>query len=160
MTQKNPIGKTHPDLSGAGLRIGIVVGRFNEQVGEGLLASCTATLAQQGVNAAAVRVVSVPGALEIPLALQKLANTGKFDALIALGAVIRGETYHFEIVSNESASGITTVALDSGVPIANGILTTENEAQAMERVTQKGADCALAAIEMANLLKRIGAEER
>ena len=144
-----------PDLNGAGLRICIVVGRFNEEVGKGLLASCTAALAKNGVNASAIRVVSVPGALEIPLALQKLANTGKFDALIALGAVIRGETYHFEVVANESASGITMVALDSGVPIANGILTTDEETQAMARVAEKGADCALAAIEMANLLKRI-----
>jgi 6,7-dimethyl-8-ribityllumazine synthase len=102
-----------------------------------------------------MRIITVPGALEVPLALQKLALSGKYDALIALGAVIRGETYHFEIVANESASGITMVALDSGVPIANGILTTEDDKQAMARVSQKGADCALAAIEMANLLKRI-----
>jgi 6,7-dimethyl-8-ribityllumazine synthase len=158
MAGKSDNGKLGADLNGAGLRVGIVVGRFNEKIGEGLLASCTAELARLGVNPSAVRVVSVPGALEIPLALQKLANTGKFDALIALGAVIRGETYHFEIVSNESASGIMTVGLDSGVPIANGILTTENEAQAQARVTQKGADCAQAAIEMANLLKKLGAD--
>lgn len=152
---KNDVEKIEPDLNGAGLRIGIVVGRFNEEVGERLLASCTAALAKHGVQPSAIRVVSVPGALEIPLALQKLANTGKYDALIALGAVIRGDTYHFEIVANESASGITMVALDSGVPVANGILTTENDDQAMARVSQKGADCALAAIEMANLLKKI-----
>jgi 6,7-dimethyl-8-ribityllumazine synthase len=155
MAQKDDIQKLDPDLRGAGLRIGIVVGRFNEEVGAALLASCTVALAKHGVHASAVRVVRVPGALEIPLALQKLANTGKFNALIALGAVIRGETYHFEIVANESASGITMVALDSGVPIANGILTTEDDKQAMARVSQKGADCALAAIEMANLLKNI-----
>ena len=158
MAQKDDIERIDPDLKGAGLRVGIVVGRFNEEVGEGLLASCTAALTKHGVQPSAIRVVNVPGALEIPLALQKLANTGKFDALIALGAVIRGETYHFEIVSNESASGITSVALDSGVPIANGILTTEDDAQAMARVKEKGADCALAAIEMANLLKQLGAE--
>jgi 6,7-dimethyl-8-ribityllumazine synthase len=152
---KSDIQKLEPDLNGAGLRIGIVVARFNAEVGEGLLASCTAALVKNGVRAADVRVVSVPGALEIPLALQKLANTGKFDALIALGAVIRGETYHFEVVANESASGITSVALDSGVPVANGILTTNDDDQALARVAQKGADCALAAIEMANLLKRI-----
>ena len=155
MTSKSDIERIDPNLKGAGLRIGIVVGRFNEEVGEGLLASCTAALTKHGVQASAIRVVSVPGALEIPLALQKLANTGKYDALIALGAVIRGETYHFEIVANESASGITMVALDSGVPVANGILTTENDDQALARVKEKGADCALAAIEMANLLKRI-----
>jgi 6,7-dimethyl-8-ribityllumazine synthase len=143
------------DLSGAGLRVGIVVGRFNREIGEALLASCSAALARHGVRASDTRVVTVPGALEVPLALQKMANTGKYDALIALGAVIRGETYHFEIVSNESASGITTVALDTGVPVANGILTTDNEAQARERVGQKGADCAAAAVEMARLLKRL-----
>jgi 6,7-dimethyl-8-ribityllumazine synthase len=101
-------------------------------------------------------IVTVPGALEVPLALQKLALSGKYDALIALGAVIRGETYHFEIVSNEAAGGITSVQLDTGVPVANGILTTENDDQALARMAEKGADCALAAIEMANLLKRIG----
>ena len=155
MTSKSDLERIEPDLNGSGLRIGIVVGRFNEEVGESLLASCTAALTKNGVSAAAIRVVNVPGALEIPLALQKLANTGKYDALIALGAVIRGETYHFEIVANESASGITMVALDTGVPVANGILTTEDDDQAMARVSQKGADCALAAIEMANLLKKI-----
>jgi len=155
MARAHDIEEIKPDLDGSGLRIGIVVGRFNEEVGEGLLASCGAALAKHGVHASAIRVVSVPGALEIPLALQKLANTGKYDALIALGAVIRGETYHFEVVANQSASGITMVALDSGVPIANGILTTEDDAQAMARVSQKGADCALAAIEMANLLKKL-----
>ena len=155
MTSKGENLKIEANLDGSGLRIGIVVGRFNKEVGEGLLASCTAALTKHGVPPSAIRVVSVPGALEIPLALQKLANTGKFEALIALGAVIRGETYHFEIVANESASGITMVALDSGVPVANGILTTEDDKQAMARVSEKGADCALAAIEMANLLKKI-----
>jgi len=155
MAQKDDIPKLEPELRGAGLRIGIVVARFNEEVGQGLLASCTAALTKHGVRAQDLLVVSVPGALEVPLALQKLANTGKYHALIALGAVIRGETYHFEVVSNESANGITSVALDNGVPVANGILTTDNDAQAMARVQAKGADCALAAIEMANLLKRI-----
>jgi 6,7-dimethyl-8-ribityllumazine synthase len=158
MAQRDNNSGSPAGLSGEGLRVGVVVARFNVKVGEALLAGCTAELARLGVNASAVRVVTVPGALEIPLALQKLANTGKFDALVALGAVIRGETYHFEIVSNESASGITTVALDSGVPIANGILTTENEAQAMARVAQKGVDCAQAAVEMANLMKQLGAD--
>lgn len=155
MAQKDDIRTIAPDLNGSGLRIGIVVARFNEEVGQALLASCAAALAKSGVRAQDVLVVSVPGALEAPLALQKLANTGKYDALIALGAVIRGETYHFEVVSNESASGIASVALDNGVPIANGILTTEDEDQAMARVAQKGADCALAAIEMANLMKKL-----
>ena len=155
MAQKE-IEKIEPDLEGKGLRIGIVVGRFNREVGEGLLAACTAALAKQGVRASDIRVVTVPGALEVPLALQKMANTGHFDALVALGAVIRGETYHFEVVSNESASGITTVALDTGVPVANGILTTNDEEQALKRAAQKGADCALVAIEMANLMKKLG----
>jgi 6,7-dimethyl-8-ribityllumazine synthase len=143
------------DLDGAGLRVGIVVSRFNREIGEALLASCSAALARHGVHPADTRVVMVPGALEVPLALQKMANTGRFDALIALGAVIRGETYHFEVVSNESASGITAVALDAGVPVANGILTTDDEAQARARTAQKGADCAAAAIEMARLMKKL-----
>jgi len=155
MAQKE-IEKIEPDLDGKGLRIGIVVGRFNREVGEGLLAACSAALTKQGVRASDIRVVTVPGALEVPLALQKMANTGHFDALVALGAVIRGETYHFEVVANESASGITTVALDTGVPVANGILTTNDEEQALKRVAQKGEDCALVAIEMANLMKKLG----
>jgi 6,7-dimethyl-8-ribityllumazine synthase len=155
MGRYDDIEELEPVLDGKGLRVGIVVSRFNQDVGDALLSSCTAALAKQGVRPADVRIVTVPGALEVPLALQKLANTGKFDALVALGAVIRGDTYHFEVVSNESASGITTVALDTGVPVANGILTTDDEDQALARATQKGTDCALAAIEMANLLKRI-----
>jgi len=155
MARNGGIQKLEPDLRGAGLRIGIVVSRFNPEVGEALLAACTAALKKHGVLAPDIRVITVPGALEAPLALQKMANTGNYDALIALGAVIRGETYHFEIVANESAGGITTVALDTGVPVANGILTTDDDDQAAARVTQKGADCAAAAIEMANLLKRI-----
>lgn len=144
-----------PDLNGAGLKIGIVVGRFNKEVGEGLLASCTAELEKLGVKHADIQVATVPGALEIPLALQKLACSEKFDALIALGAVIRGETYHFEVVSNESAAGVMSVQLDTGVPIANGILTTNTDKQAEARVKEKGADCARAAVEMANLVKAI-----
>lgn len=155
MAQKSEGGGPPQTLDGAGLRVGIVVGRFNREIGDALLAACSAALARHGVRASDTRVVSVPGALEVPLALQKMANTGRFDALIALGAVIRGETYHFEIVANESAGGITTVALDTGVPVANGILTTENEAQARARAEQKGADCAAVAIEMARLLKKL-----
>ncbi|HEX7812115.1 MAG TPA: 6,7-dimethyl-8-ribityllumazine synthase [Burkholderiales bacterium] len=144
-----------PDLSGADLRIGIVVGRFNKAIGDGLFASCATELEKLGVKRAGIRVVTVPGALEIPLALQKLACSEKFDALIALGAVIRGETYHFEVVSNESAAGVMSVQLDTGVPIANGILTTDTDEQAAARVKEKGADCARAAVEMANLVKAI-----
>jgi 6,7-dimethyl-8-ribityllumazine synthase len=155
MARRDDHERSQPDLNGSGLRIGIVVSRFNRQMGERLLSSCTAELAKHGVRESDVRVVGVPGALEAPLALQKLANTGKYDALIALGAVIRGETYHFEVVANESASGIASVALDSGVPIANGILTTQDEKQALARVVEKGADCARVAIEMARLLKKL-----
>lgn len=155
MPRYDNIEELEPDHRGAGLRVGIVLSRFNADVGEGLLSSCTAALLKHGVAAQDMRIVSVPGALEAPLALQKLAMSGRYDALIALGAVIRGETYHFEIVSNEAASGITSVQLDTGVPVANGILTTENDDQALARMMEKGADCALAAIEMANLLKQI-----
>ena len=155
MARYDNIEELDPDHSGAGLRIGIVMSRFNVDLGEGLLSSCTAALIHHGVRERDMRIVTVPGALEVPLALQKLAQSGKYDGLIALGAVVRGETYHFELVANEAASGITTVQLDTGVPIANGILTTENDDQALARMAQKGADCAIAAIEMANLLKRI-----
>jgi 6,7-dimethyl-8-ribityllumazine synthase len=154
-TRSDNIDEIDPDHHGAGLRIGIVMSRFNTDVGEGLLSSCTATLLRQGVAPQDVRLVSVPGALEAPLVLQKMAQSGGYDALIALGAVIRGETYHFEIVSNEAASGIASVQLETGVPIANGILTTENDDQALARMMEKGADCAIAAIEMANLLKKL-----
>jgi 6,7-dimethyl-8-ribityllumazine synthase len=149
------IHEIEPDIRGAGLKIGVVVSRFNNDIGDGLLSSCTAALLKHGVSAEAIAIVSVPGALEAPLALQRMAQSGHYDALIALGAVIRGETYHFEIVANESASGITSVQLETGVPIANGILTTENDDQALARMMQKGADCATTAIEMANLLRKL-----
>ncbi|GHU00288.1 hypothetical protein FACS1894154_09090 [Betaproteobacteria bacterium] len=102
-----------------------------------------------------IRITTVPGALEIPVVLQKLARSGKFDALIALGAVIRGETYHFELVSNETGSGITSVTLDHGLPIANGVLTTEDDDQALARMQEKGRDCARVAVEMARLLAKL-----
>jgi 6,7-dimethyl-8-ribityllumazine synthase len=147
------------NLNGAGLRVGIVMSRFNRDVGEGLLSACTAALVKNGVRESDMYIATVPGALEIPLALQKMAQTGNFDALIALGAVVRGETYHFEIVSNESAAGISAVQLDTGLPIANGILTTETDDQALARMSDKGAECALAAIEMANLSKELDEQE-
>ena len=143
------------NLSGEGLRIGIAMSRFNIDVCEGLLGACTATLLKQGVAEKDVVLATVPGALEIPLVLQKMAKSGKFDALVALGAVIRGETYHFEIVSNESARGITDVQLNTGIPIANAVLTTENDDQALVRMVQKGTEAAQAAVEMANLLKAV-----
>lgn len=155
MARYDNIDEIEPDLNGAGLRVGIVMSRFNTAVGEGLLSSCTASLLRQGVAADEIAIITVPGALEAPLVLQRMAQSGRYDALIALGAVIRGETYHFEIVSNESASGILSVQLDTGVPIANGILTTDNDDQALVRMMEKGADCAMAAIEMANLLKKL-----
>ena len=140
-------------LNGAGLRIGIVQSRFNEVVCEGLLAACRAQLAQQGVDDTDITLATVPGALEIPLVLQQMAMSRKFDALIALGAVIRGDTYHFEVVSNESARGVGEVQLHCGVPIANAILTTDTDEQAEERMNIKGAEAALVAIEMVNLLR-------
>ncbi len=155
MTQYDNMEEIEPDHRGDGLRIGIVVGRFNQDIGDGLLSSYTAELVKFGVAAKDIRIVTVPGALEIPLVLQTMARSGKFHALVALGAVIRGETYHFEIVSNESCAGITRVQLDTGIPIANGILTTEDDDQATARMAQKGADCALAVVEMVNLLRKI-----
>lgn len=149
-----------PNLAGAGLSVAVVRARFNEPIGKALLDACLARLQALGVTAECITVASVPGALEIPLALQTLAATGGYDALIALGAVVRGDTYHFEVVSNESAAGITQVQLDAGVPIANGVLTTDTEEQAMERVQQKGGDCAEAAVEMANLAREIRNEKR
>lgn len=147
--------KLQPSLDGKGLRIGVVRARFNEPMGATALETCIARLGELGVVAADITVVSVPGALEAPLALQKLAATERYDALIALGAVIRGETYHFDIVANESASGLMQVQLDTGVPVANGILTTDTEAQAQVRAGPKGRDCAEAAVEMANLARAV-----
>ena len=140
---------------GEGLRIGIVRSRFNADIGRASLEACVARLAELGVHGDDVTAVSVPGALEAPLALQRLAATGQYHALIALGAVVRGETYHFEIVANESAAGVAQVALDTGVPIANGILTSNTEEQAQERAVAKGRDCAEVAVEMAVLARQI-----
>jgi 6,7-dimethyl-8-ribityllumazine synthase len=145
------VGIYETNLDGADLRIGIVQARFNEDVCHGLISACLAELKHLGVADEDILHVTVPGALEIPLALQKLAETMQFDALIAIGAVIRGETYHFELVSNESGAGITRVGLDSGIPIANAVLTTENDEQAEARMEEKGTDAARVAVEMANL---------
>jgi len=147
------VAAIQPESSGEGLRIGIVRSRFNEAIGAAMLEACRKRLKE--LRVASVTEVSVPGALEAPLALQHLANTGKYDALIALGAVIRGETYHFEIVANQSASGLMQVQLDGGIPVANGILTTDDEKQAQSRAAQKGRDCAEVAVEMANLGRSI-----
>jgi 6,7-dimethyl-8-ribityllumazine synthase len=146
------VGTFESNLAGEGLRIGIVQARFNADVGHGLLSSCLAELKRLGVADEDILHITVPGALEVPLALQKMAETQQFDALVALGAVIRGETYHFELVSNESGAGITRIGLDYGMPIANAILTTENDEQAEARMAEKGADAARVAVEMSNLL--------
>ena len=138
-------------LSGAGLRIGIVQARFNAHIGDRLRDGCMAELQRLGVADDDIEVVTVPGALEISLALKALAQSDEFDALIALGCVIRGETYHFELVCNESARGITQVQLDHMVPVANAILTVEDQAQAEARIS-KGAEAARVAIEMALML--------
>lgn len=143
------------NLNGTGLKVGIVMARFTLDVCEGLLSACTAELQRLGVAPADIAIATVPGALEIPLALQKMAQSGRFDTLVALGAVIRGETYHFEVVSNDSCRGVLEVQLETGVPIANGILTTEDDDQALVRMQPKGTDCAQAAVEMANLLKAV-----
>jgi 6,7-dimethyl-8-ribityllumazine synthase len=137
------------------MRVGIVLSRFNPAIGELLLKGATRALAESGVGESAAVVVTVPGALESPLALQRMAQTGDYDALVALGAVIRGETYHFEIVANESAAGVASVQLEFGIPIGNGILTTDTDEQAKERAEAKGRDAVLAAVEMANLLVAI-----
>ena len=144
------------NLNGSGLRIGIVQSRFNPDVCEGLLGECHAQLVQHGVSEADITLATVPGALEIPLVLLHMAESEKFDALIALGAVIRGDTYHFEIVANESSRCLNEVQLACGVPIANAILTTDTDAQAIERMSAKGSEAALVAIEMANLLRELG----
>ena len=148
-----------PDLRGIGLRIGIVWSRFNEEIVQALVTACDKQLVELGVAAEDIDVVSVPGALEIPLALQVLALerrgfARRYDALVALGAVVRGDTYHFDVVSNESARGILDVQLDTGVPVANGVLTTDTEDQARARVS-KGAEAARVAVEMANILRKI-----
>ena len=155
MARYDNINEIKPNIDGKGLRIGIAMSRFNMEVCEGLLSAAVAALVRAGVSEKDVVIATAPGALELPLILKKMAESGKFDGLVALGAVIRGDTYHFEIVSNESARGITDVQLNSGVPIANAVLTTENDDQALVRMVQKGAEAAQAAIEMANLLKAL-----
>jgi 6,7-dimethyl-8-ribityllumazine synthase len=133
------------------MRVAIVASRFNEEISVQLLARAKAEAATLEVS---LSVETVPGALEIPLALHCLAQTGRFDALVAVGCVIRGDTYHFEIVCNESARGVMDVALESGIPIGNGILTTEDEAQALARL-DKGAEAVRVAVEMARLCAKL-----
>ncbi len=153
MSTYDHIRELEPVFDGAGLRVGVIMSRFNIDIGEGLLSACVAELAKCGVPADQTLIATVPGALELPSALRAMAASGRFDALVALGAVIRGETYHFTVVSDLSAAGIARVALDTGVPIANGVLTTEDEEQALSRMQVKGAEAARVALEMANLVR-------
>ena len=147
----NDIDVFEADLNGQDLRVAIVQARFNEDHCKGLSEACITELLNLGVAHQDIQLVTVPGALEIGFALSQLAKTQEFDAMIALGAVIRGETYHFELVANESASAITRISLEHGVPIANGVLTCDTDEQAFARTHEKGRDCARAAVEMANL---------
>lgn len=144
---------TAAELSGEGLRIAIVRARFNEPITLALAEHCLAELLALGVQARDIEHLTVPGALEIPVALKALADAGDCDAMIALGCVIRGETYHFELVANESGAGVSRVALDAGLPIANAVLTTEDLPQAIARQSEKGRDAARVAVEMARLLE-------
>ena len=147
--------RIEPDRDGAKRRVAIVQARFNPSIGKGLLAGALRALKEAGVADDRITVVTVPGALEAPLALQRLAQSGNFEALVALGAVIRGDTYHFEIVANESAAGIAGVQLEFGIPIGNGVLTCDTDAQAEARMDAKGYEAAMAALELANLLDAI-----
>ena len=149
------MNKININLDGKGKKIGVVLSRFNSNIGDGLLKSCYDELINLGVSKDDIRIATVPGALETPLILQHMALSERFDALIALGAIIRGETYHFEVVANESARGISEVQLNTGVPVANAVLTTEDDAQALARMHVKGAEAAQVAIEMANLVRAL-----
>ena len=155
MSRFDNIHEYDNNLDGAALRVGIVMSRFNLPICEGLLSACVAELKRLGVADSNMALANVPGALEIPLVLQSMAKSGKFDALVALGAVIRGDTYHFEVVSNDACRAIMEVQLNTGIPIANGLLTCDTDEQAEVRMQPKGSDCAQAAIEMANLKKAL-----
>jgi len=144
-----------PRLNGKKLTVGIVQARFNAGVTDALAQACQAELIRLGVSEKNITLVQVPGALEVPVALMAMAEKLKFDALIALGCIIRGETYHFELVANESGAGVSRVSLDYQLPIANAILTTETMEQAVARQTDKGRDAARVAVEMAHLLETI-----
>ncbi len=155
IAEQGALDATDPRLNGKKLTIGIVQARFNTDITNALAEACRTELLALGVAEDNITLVQVPGALEVPIALQSLADNLKYDALIALGCIIRGETYHFELVANESGAGVSRVGLDYRVPIANAILTVENMAQAVARQTDKGRDAARAAVEMANLLESI-----
>jgi 6,7-dimethyl-8-ribityllumazine synthase len=147
---------TRDDIDGSGLKIGIVQSRFNQEIGNALLNACVSQLKQCQVDEKDITVMTVPGALESPLMLHEMALTGSFDGLVALGCIIRGDTYHFEIVANESARCISDIQIETGIPIANAILTTENEEQAIARMTIKGTEAAQVVLEMILALKQLG----
>lgn len=152
---KGTLDSTDNRLNGKKLTIGIVQARFNEPITNSLSEACKAELIALGVLEKNIDLVRVPGALEVPVALMAMAEKLKYDALVAVGCIIRGETYHFELVANESGAGVSRVALDYQLPIANAILTTENLEQAIARKIEKGRDAARVAVEMANLLEEI-----
>ena len=154
-TDKGTLDSSDSRLNGKKLTIGIVQARFNAPITDALAQACKAELMALGVPEKNIDLVQVPGALEVPVALMAMAEKLKYDALVALGCIIRGETYHFELVANESSAGVSRVALDYQLPIANAILTTENLEQAIARQTDKGRDAARVAVEMANLLEEI-----
>jgi len=147
------------ELTARDLRFAIVTTRFNEFVVEPLLRGALDALKRHGANEKQIEIVRVPGAFDMPVVVRKLAMSRRYEALIALGAVIRGQTPHFDYVAGECASGLARIALESGVPVGFGVLTTENMEQAVDRAGgkagNKGADAALAALEMANLLRRL-----
>ena len=149
------IRRIEPNLDAAARRVAIVQSRFNPRIGAGLLAGAMRALEEAHVAEERITVVTVPGALEAPLALQRLAQSGDYDALVALGAVIRGDTYHFDVVANESAAGVASVQLEFGIPIGNGILTCDTDAQALARMDAKGYEAVMASLELANLLDAI-----
>lgn len=150
--KSHPVGLAAHKMDGNKLYIGIVQARFNEDITNALAQACHAELLTLGVQAKHIDHYTVPGALEVPAALQALAEKNSYDALIALGCIIRGETYHFELVANESGAGVSRVALDYKLPVANAILTVENLDQAQARQTINGTEAARVAVEMANLL--------
>ncbi len=147
------------NLDATGFRFGLIVSRFNSFICDRLLEGAVDTLTRHGAEELQLSVVRVPGAFEIPLLAKKMAESGKYDAIICLGAVIRGATPHFEYVSSEVSKGVASVSLDSGLPVAFGVLTTDSVEQAIERAGtkagNKGAEAAMSAIEMVNLMKVI-----
>ena len=147
-----------PNLNGQGLKIGIVQARFTNEVGSAMVKVARKKLLELGVADDDITLATVPGALEVPLVLQNMAASESYDALIAIGAIIRGETYHFELVANESGAGVSRVGLDFNIPIANAILTTENDEQAHARIQEKASDAAIVVVELANLLNDLDEE--